>query len=181
MNIANKLTTLRMIMIPVFVVSVITFKLNSPIPGIIFLVAAITDFFDGHLARSRNLVTTFGKFLDPLADKTLVATALIMFVEQGLIPGWTVCLVIAREFLITGFRIIAASEGITIAASKWGKSKTVTQFVAIVLILFNPLMPYISIMPNIINFIYYLSVILTFISGVDYIVKNKEVLDLKNI
>ncbi|WP_300410545.1 CDP-diacylglycerol--glycerol-3-phosphate 3-phosphatidyltransferase [Lagierella sp.] len=179
MNIANKLTTLRLILIPIFVGAAMHFTLESPIPGIIFVVAAITDFFDGYLARSRNLVTTFGKFIDPLADKMLVAAALIMFVEQGIFPAWTVCIVIAREFLITGFRIIAASEGVTIAASKWGKSKTVSQFIAIVLVLFSTILDFIPW--NLINVIYYVSVILTMISGFDYIAKNKEVLDLENI
>ncbi len=179
MNIANKLTTLRLFLIPVFIGAATYFTIENPIPGIIFLVAAITDFFDGYLARSRNLITTFGKFIDPLADKMLVAAALIIFVEQGIFPAWTVCIVIAREFLITGFRIIAASEGITIAASKWGKSKTVSQFIAIVLVLFSTLLDFIPW--GLINGIYYISVLLTVISGFDYIAKNVEVLDLENI
>ena len=179
MNIANKLTTLRLFLIPVFVITVMKFSIQSPIPGIIFLIAAITDFFDGHLARSRNLVTTFGKFIDPLADKMLVAAALIMFIEQEIFPAWTVVVVIAREFLITGFRIIAASEGVTIAASKWGKSKTVTQFVAIVMVLFMSKLTFIPF--KVTSIIYYVSVVLAVISGMDYIIKNKQVLDLENI
>lgn len=180
MNIANKFTIFRLILIPVFIILLMVLGVDSLIPGLIFVIASLTDFIDGHLARSRNLVTTFGKFLDPLADKMLVTAALIMFIELGLVPAWTVCIVVAREFIITGFRVLAASSGVTIAASFWGKFKTVSQFLVIIMILFSG-----SILfwiPTIItNIVYYISVILTIISGVDYLVKNIHVLDLDNI
>ncbi|HHX68145.1 MAG: CDP-diacylglycerol--glycerol-3-phosphate 3-phosphatidyltransferase [Miniphocaeibacter sp.] len=180
MNIANKFTIFRLILIPIFIILLMVLGVDSLIPGLIFVIASLTDFIDGHLARSRNLVTTFGKFLDPLADKMLVTAALIMFIELGLVPAWTVCIVVAREFIITGFRVLAASSGVTIAASFWGKFKTVSQFLVIIMILFSG-----SILfwiPTIItNIVYYISVILTIISGVDYLVKNIHVLDLDNI
>ena len=148
------------------------------IAGIIFIFASLTDTLDGYLARSRNLVTNFGKFIDPLADKVLVSAALISLVDMGKIRGWIVVIIIAREFTITGFRILAASDGITIAASPLGKFKTITQLLSIIFILFN-------------NFIFgripmdrimlYLSLIFTVLSGVDYIYKNKQVLNMKDI
>ncbi|WP_099203196.1 CDP-diacylglycerol--glycerol-3-phosphate 3-phosphatidyltransferase [Miniphocaeibacter massiliensis] len=180
MNIANKFTIFRLVLIPVFIVLMIFLGIKSVIPGAVFVIASLTDFIDGHLARSRNLVTTFGKFLDPLADKMLVAAALIMLIELKYVSAWTVCIVIAREFAITGFRILAASNGITIAASYWGKFKTVSQFIAIILILFSGSI--LSFVPmTITNIIYYISVVLTLISGIDYIIKNIQVLDLENI
>lgn len=180
MNIANKFTVFRLILIPVFIVLMMVLGIDNPIPGIVFVVASLTDFIDGHLARSRNLVTTFGKFLDPLADKMLVTAALIMFIEIGYVKAWTVCIVVAREFIITGFRVLAASNGVTIAASFWGKFKTVSQFIAIIMILFSG--TYLSFIPEIAtNTVYYISVGLTLISGVDYLIKNIHVLDLKNI
>lgn len=186
LNIANKFTMFRLFLIPVFIITYMLIPhignhsiLIELLPGIIFLVASITDFIDGHLARSKNLVTTFGKFLDPLADKMLVTAALIMFVESNRIYAWTVCIVVAREFAITGFRILAASDGVTIAASYWGKLKTVTQFIAILMILFESILFFIPI--KVTNFIYYISIILTVISGIDYFIKNIHVLDLSNI
>lgn len=180
MNIANKITVFRLFLIPVFVILVIVLGIDNPIPGIVFVVASLTDFIDGHLARSKNLVTTFGKFLDPLADKMLVTAALIMFIELGDVKAWTVCIVVAREFIITGFRVLAASNGVTIAASFWGKFKTVSQFIAIIMILFNGTI--LSFIPLIItDVVYYISIGLTVISGVDYLVKNIKVLDLENI
>ena len=146
------------------------------IATIIFVVASLTDFLDGYLARKHGLVTKFGKFADPLADKILVASAIILLSELGIIPGWTVIIIIAREFAITGFRVIAASENITIAAGPLGKIKTATQMVGIILILLNQ--------PSLVKIglvLYYISVFFTILSGVDYIVRNKEVLDLENI
>ncbi|QQK07622.1 CDP-diacylglycerol--glycerol-3-phosphate 3-phosphatidyltransferase [Miniphocaeibacter halophilus] len=180
MNIANKFTIFRLILIPVFIILLMVLGIDSLIPGLVFVIASLTDFIDGHLARSRNLVTTFGKFLDPLADKMLVTAALIMFIELGLIPAWTVCIVVAREFIITGFRVLAASNGITIAASFWGKFKTVSQFLAIIMILFSGSILF-WIPTFIISIVYYISVILTIISGIDYLIKNIHVLDLDNI
>lgn len=177
MNIANKLTFMRMILVPVFVLFMYLPGDNyRMIATIIFVAASFTDFLDGYLARKNGLVTTFGKFADPLADKILVASAIILLSELGIIPGLTVIVIIAREFAITGFRVIAASENITIAAGPLGKIKTATQMVGIILILLN-YTPLVKI--GII--LYYISVFFTILSGVDYIVRNKEVLDLENI
>ncbi|MBQ7409820.1 MAG: CDP-diacylglycerol--glycerol-3-phosphate 3-phosphatidyltransferase [Clostridia bacterium] len=147
MNLANKLTVFRMILVPIFVVigylgtlGVITGEwLGIPtaywIMNLIFIIASITDKLDGYIARSRNQVTTFGKFLDPLADKILVLSALVMLVEYGKIPGWIPVIVLAREFLVSGYRLIAVEKGgKVIAASIWGKLKTVTQMIAIILV-----------------------------------------------
>ena len=147
MNLANKLTVLRMILVPIFVVigylgtlGVITGEwLGIPtsfwLMNLIFIIASITDKLDGYIARSRNQVTTFGKFLDPLADKILVLTALVMLVEYGKIPAWIPVIVLAREFLVSGYRLVAVEKGgKVIAASIWGKLKTVTQMIAIILV-----------------------------------------------
>ena len=147
MNLANKLTVLRMILVPIFVVigylgtlGVITGEwIGIPIAyilmNIIFIIASITDKLDGYIARTRNQVTTFGKFLDPLADKILVLTALVMLVEYGKIPAWIPVIVLAREFLVSGYRLVAVEKGgKVIAASIWGKLKTVTQMIAIILV-----------------------------------------------
>lgn len=146
MNLANKLTVFRMILVPIFVVigylgtlGIITGEwLGIPtaywIMNLIFIIASITDKLDGYIARSRNQVTTFGKFLDPLADKILVLSALVMLVEYGKIPGWIPVIVLAREFLVSGYRLVAVEKGgKVIAASIWGKLKTVTQMIAIIL------------------------------------------------
>lgn len=180
MNIANKITTIRMFMIPIFVAAILILGLESTIPGIIFIVAALTDFVDGYLARSLNLITNFGKFMDPLADKLLSTTALIMLIQLEKIAAWIVVIIVAREFIITGFRVLAASNNVTIAASIWGKFKTTTQFIAIILLLFKDTLLANIAFPLDMIFVY-LSLILTIISAVDYIVKNKNVLDLNNI
>ena len=147
MNLANKLTVMRMILVPIFVVigylgtlGVITGEwIGIPVSfilmNIIFIIASITDKLDGYIARTRNQVTTFGKFLDPLADKILVLTALVMLVEYGKIPAWIPVIVLAREFLVSGYRLVAVEKGgKVIAASIWGKLKTVTQMIAIILV-----------------------------------------------
>ena len=177
MNIANKLTIMRLLLVPVFV---ILFLMKTPGTGLaasfVFCVAAFTDFLDGHLARKYHLVTTFGKFLDPLADKVLTISAFIMLVEEGVIPAWGVIIIVTRELAITGFRILAASDNITIAASPFGKIKTITQLLSLIALLFVPPVPQ---MIGIVLF--YIAVVLTVLSGVDYLVKNKSVLDLENI
>lgn len=172
MNLPNKLTVLRMIMVPIFIVSLIIFKTQNLVPFVIFLIASITDFFDGNIARKYNLVTNFGKFLDPVADKLLTLSAFIMLIETSL-PAWAVCIIVAREISITGFRVIAAGEGITIAASPFGKLKTVFQFISILLLLAN--------FKTVGLIVFYIAVILTVLSGYDYLHKNKKVLDLNNI
>ena len=147
MNLANKLTLFRIILVPIFVIvgylgslGIISGEwLGIPVSfwimNIIFIIASITDKLDGYIARSRNMVTTFGKFLDPLADKILVLTALVMLVEFQKIPAWIPIIVLAREFLVSGYRLVAAGkDGKVIAASVWGKLKTVTQMFAIILV-----------------------------------------------
>lgn len=147
MNLANKLTIFRMILVPIFVVigylgtlGVITgewlgISISFLLMDLVFIIASITDKLDGYIARSRNQVTTFGKFLDPLADKILVLSALVMLVEYGKIPGWIPVIVLAREFIVSGYRLIAVEKGgKVIAASIWGKLKTVTQMIAIILV-----------------------------------------------
>ena len=176
MNIANKITTLRLILIPVFVAFYYFMGRDNNIAAIIFIIASLTDALDGHLARSRNLITNFGKFVDPLVDKVLTMAAFIVLVEGQIIPSWAVIIIIARELIITGFRTLAADQGITIAASMWGKAKTTSQMIALVCLLLD-----LEVLNNIGIYIFYIAVALTVISGVDYIVKNKQVLDLENI
>jgi len=176
MNIANKITTLRLILIPVFVAFYYFMGRDNNIAAIIFIIASLTDALDGHLARSRNLITNFGKFVDPLVDKVLTMAAFIVLVDGQIIPAWAVIIIIARELIITGFRTLAADQGITIAASMWGKAKTTSQMIALVCLLLD-----VEVLNNIGIYIFYIAVILTVISGVDYIVKNKQVLDLENI
>lgn len=181
MNLANKITLVRVILVPIFMLVLYSDIPNSTyIAGWIFIIASLTDTLDGYIARSRKLVTNFGKFVDPLADKILVSAALILLVELGKIPGWVVVLIIAREFTITGFRILAASEGVNIAASSLGKIKTITQLLAIVLLLFNNF-PF-----NKVNFpldmiMLYISLFFTVLSGIDYIYKNRNTLKLDDI
>ena len=123
MNIANKVTMVRLVMIPIFVIAFYIYGTSYNIAAILFMVASLTDALDGHLARSRNLITNFGKFVDPLVDKVLTMAAFIVLVEANVIPAWAVIIIISRELIITGFRTLAADMGITIAASMWGKAK----------------------------------------------------------
>lgn len=177
MNTPNKLTLMRTLMVPIFVLCMyMDFNNSRIVATIIFAIASFTDFLDGYLARRDNLVTNFGKFADPLADKILVCSAMIMLVSSGEMPALGVIIIIAREFTITGFRIIAASENITIAASPLGKFKTVTQLISNILLLTG-----IESLRPIGMGIFYLAVVFTVISGADYLIKNKKVLDLENI
>lgn len=173
MNIANKLTMLRVILIPAF----IYFLLNNMavIALVVFMVASFTDFLDGYLARKLNLITNFGKFMDPLADKLLVTSALICFVELGKLSSWVVIIIISREFIVSIFRAIAAAEGIVIAASWWGKAKTISQMIMIIVLLMNNF-PFSLISLPVDTVLIWIATILTIISGYDYIVKNKQVL-----
>ena len=173
MNLPNKLTIFRVILIPVFIIALMSGIIPEPVNRyvgvVIFCVASFTDYLDGHIARKYNLVTNFGKFMDPLADKLLVSSALICMIELGFLPAWIVIIIISREFIITGFRLIAAEGGLVIAASWWGKIKTVTQMLMIILVLFG--------VGGIIgNILIILATVVTVISGVDYIVKNIGVL-----
>ena len=180
MNLPNKITIFRILLVPVFVVSMIINKTNNLWPCIIFIVASVTDTLDGNIARKYNLVTTFGKFMDPLADKILTAAAFIMLVELGKIPAWICIIILSRELIITAFRTIAASEGITIAASPFGKLKTIFQMLAIILLLGNNMF-FINYGIPMDQIMLYICLFFTVLSGIDYIIKNKKVLDLKNI
>lgn len=175
MNLPNKLTVLRMCMVPVFVVFMLTNlggEANKWIALILFCVASFTDFLDGKIARSRNLVTNFGKFMDPLADKLLVCSAMICLIPLGRIPTWVVLIIIAREFIISGFRLVASDAGIVIAANYWGKFKTVFQMAMIILLIAN-LGEKAVIFEQI---LIWASVALTIISLVDYVWNNRQVL-----
>jgi CDP-diacylglycerol--glycerol-3-phosphate 3-phosphatidyltransferase len=178
MNLANKITIFRVFLVPVFMLVLYSdMPYSTYLAAAVFIIASLTDTLDGYIARSRNLITNFGKFADPLADKVLVSAALISLVDLGRIPGWVVVVIIAREFTITGFRIIAASEGITIAASPLGKIKTITQLVAIISILLNNLpFSYINFPFDMI--VLYVSLFFTVVSGIDYIYKNRSALKM---
>ena len=174
MNLPNKLTILRMIMIVPFVVFMLV-----PIGGAagkwialaLFVIASLTDLLDGKIARKYNLVTTFGKFMDPLADKLLVCYALICLVELGRIPAWIVIIIISREFIISGFRLVASDKGVVIAASWWGKFKTTFQMVMIVLMIAD-----IAALSIVTQIVMWIALILTVVSLIDYLVKNKDVM-----
>ena len=173
MNLPNKLTILRVIMIPFFVVFMyLDFAAAKWIALGIFIAAAITDTLDGQIARRCNLVTTFGKFMDPLADKLLVCSAMIALVDQGRIPAWIVIIIIAREFIISGFRLVASDNGIVIAASYWGKFKTVSQM-ALIIVLIMDLGGVWNVVGTVLTWV---ALLLTVVSLIDYIAKNKQVL-----
>lgn len=178
MNTPNKLTVLRVILIPFFV----AFLLSTDGMGwqkwlalAIFIIASLTDMLDGYLARRDNLVTNFGKFMDPLADKLLVCSALVCLVELGRLPAWICIIIISREFIISGFRLVASDNGIVIAASWWGKLKTISQMLMIILLIAD-LGTYVFIIEEI---LIYGSLILTVVSLVDYLAKNKGVLKMQ--
>lgn len=175
MNLANKLTIVRIFLVPIFMFFLLVkIPYGEYIAVVIFIVAALTDSLDGYIARSRNQITKFGKFMDPLADKLLVSAALISLVELDKLSAWVVVVIIAREFAITGLRVLAASEGITIAANWWGKIKTITQIVAIVSLLINNF-PFSIIGFPFDKIVVALAVIFTIVSGVDYIYINRAV------
>ncbi len=176
MNLPNKLTILRVIMIPFFLIFMLTDFMGESSKYIalaLFVIASFTDFLDGYLARKYKLVTNFGKFMDPLADKLLVSAALISFVELQTLPAWIVITIISREFIISGFRLVASDNGVVIAASYWGKFKTVTQMIMIILLILDFQANYFVVLENL--FIY-LALILTIVSLLDYLIKNKDVL-----
>lgn len=176
MNTPNKLTVARMIMVPFLVVFLLTGwggEANRYISLILFVAASITDWFDGYLARKNHLVTNFGKFMDPLADKLLVCSAMICMIELGRLPAWFVIIIIGREFIISGFRLIAAENGIVIAANYWGKFKTVSQMIMIILLILHFDLSVFVILEQI--FIW-LSLALTVISLMTYIWQNRSVL-----
>ena len=179
MNTPNKLTVARMILVPFLVLFMLTGwggDANRYISLAIFVVASVTDWLDGKLARKYNLVTNFGKFMDPLADKLLVCSAMICFIELDKLPAWIVIIIIGREVIISGFRLIAAENGIVIAANYWGKFKTVSQMIMIILLLID-LGGVFDILEQV--FIW-LSVALTIISLITYIWQNKSVLSMQD-
>ena len=175
MNLPNKLTVMRVIMIPFFVISLLAFqgevRLLRNLAAAIFIVASLTDMLDGKIARKYNLVTNFGKFMDPLADKLLVCSALICLIELGQLPAWMVIIIVSREFIISGFRLVASDNGVVIAASYWGKFKTTFQMIAVVLLIVG--IPALSMVTTAVVWI---ALVLTVISLVDYITKNVNVL-----
>ena len=175
MNLPNKLTVLRVLMIPFFV-AFLLFDITGPadkwIALAIFCIASLTDLLDGKIARKYNLVTNFGKFMDPLADKLLVCTAIICLTSMGKLNVLVVVVIIAREFIISGFRLIASDNGIVIAASYWGKFKTVFQM-AMTIVLIMDLGGVFETIGSVLTVI---ALILTIVSLVDYIMKNKQVL-----
>lgn len=174
MNLANKLTLLRVFMIPFFllVLYIVEGTTGNYIAAFIFIIASATDWLDGYIARSRNLVTDFGKFMDPLADKLLVAAALIYFVEVNRLSAIIVIIIISREFIISGFRLVAASNNTVIAASMWGKVKTFTTMIMIIVMLFNFDVPIFGVIENILIFA---ATLFTVVSAIDYIIKNSTV------
>ena len=175
MNLPNKLTTLRVIMIPFFVFFLLwqngenrTFRM---IALALFIIASLTDLLDGKIARKYNLVTNFGKFMDPLADKLLVCSALICLIELNALPAWMVIVIISREFIISGFRLIASDNGVVIAASYWGKFKTTFQMVSVVLLILD-----IQALAIVTTICVWIALLLTIVSLVDYIYKNHKIL-----
>lgn len=175
MNLPNKLTVLRVIIIPFFVVALMlqggenqTLRL---VAAAIFIIASLTDLLDGKIARKYHLVTNFGKFMDPLADKLLVCAALICLVGLKQLPAWMVIVIVSREFIISGFRLVAAEQGLVIAASYWGKFKTTFQMIAVVLLILNiPALSMITLPAT------WIALLLTVVSLIDYIAKNYKVL-----
>ena len=180
MNLPNKLTTLRVIMIPFFVFFLLwqngenhTFRM---IALALFIIASLTDLLDGKIARKYNLVTNFGKFMDPLADKLLVCSAMICLIDMDRIPAWIVIVIISREFIISGFRLVASDNHVVIAASYWGKFKTTFQMIMVILMIAN-----IQALNILTQIVMWIALALTIISLIDYIVKNKNVLFDGNI
>ena len=173
MNLPNKLTLFRVILIPFFVLFMLVdiTAYDKWIALAIFIVASLTDLLDGKIARKYNLVTNFGKFMDPLADKLLVCSALICLVALSKITAWIVIIIIAREFIISGFRLIASDNGVVIAASYWGKFKTTFQMVMICLMIAD-----IEAISLITTVVMWIALILTIVSLVDYLIKNKDVM-----
>ena len=188
MNIPNKITISRIFLIPIFIILLsVSFnwgvwsigEAELPIShfaaAMIFIIAASTDWLDGYYARKYNLITNLGKFLDPLADKLLVSAALILLIEMGLAPAWVVIIIISREFAVTGLRLVAAGEGIVLAASNMGKIKTVTQILAIALLLLHNY-PFSYLGFPFATIILYIAMVITVVSGYDYFVKNWHVM-----
>lgn len=180
MNLPNKLTVLRVIMVPFFVFFMLTDvggAANKWIALALFVIASLTDMLDGKIARKYNLVTNFGKFMDPLADKLLVCSALICLLDLGQLASWMVIVIISREFIISGFRLVASDNGIVIAASWWGKAKTISQMVMIILLIARFPGAFFDVLEQV---MIYVAVVLTVVSLIDYLWKNRKVLSMQN-
>ena len=188
MNLPNKITISRIFLIPIFIIVLSipvdwgTLTLNSYelpvthfVAGIIFLIASLTDWLDGYIARKYNLITNMGKFLDPLADKLLVSAAFILLVQLDLAPAWIVIIIISREFAVTGLRLVAAGEGLVLAASNMGKVKTASQISAIALLMFHNF-PFVYVNIPMDMIVLYVALILTAWSGIEYFLKNLHVM-----
>lgn len=175
MNLPNKLTILRVILIPFFLVALMVdgIPYGKWIALAIFCIASITDALDGQIARKYNLITNFGKFMDPLADKLLVCSAMIAMIDLGRMPAWVVIIIIAREFIISGFRLVASDNGVVIAAGWWGKVKTVVQMIMIIVLICDFGGKVVGIIETV---LIYAALALTVISLLDYLIKNKSVL-----
>lgn len=174
MNLPNKLTVVRMALVPFFVAALLLSMTNDSLKWValaLFVIASLTDFADGYIARKYNLITNFGKFMDPLADKILTISGMICLIELGRIPSWIVIIIVAREFIISGFRLVAAENGVVIAANYWGKFKTTFQMIMIILMIMN--IPQLQILTNIVMWI---ALALTLISLWTYIMANKQML-----
>lgn len=180
MNLPNKLTLLRVVLVPVFIAFMTVNTLWANIVGlIVFIIASLTDMLDGHIARSRNLVSTFGKFADPLADKMLTTAAFLVFMQKDIIGAWPVFIILVREFAVSGIRLAAAAEGEVIAASFWGKFKTVTQMISIIvgiILMCIPAIPHTALITAILVWV---CVFFTVVSGVEYVAKNWKLMKLK--
>lgn len=176
MNLPNKLTVARVIAVPFFIVA---YMLGMYwVALVIFAGASVTDFFDGKIARERNLVTNFGKIMDPLADKILVYSALCLFIESYLIDAWMLIIILAREFIIAGMRTVAASEGRVLAAGMSGKIKTALQMFAVPIMILGLAVPSIPVIATIGRVVFILSLIMTVYSGTEYVIKNKDVFSM---
>lgn len=176
MNLPNKLTVLRMIAVPFFIAM---YMMGWALPAVIlFILASLTDMLDGQIARKHNLVTNFGKIMDPLADKILVYSAFCMMVEDGTVPGWMMIVILAREFVVSGMRTVAASEGIVVAAGMSGKIKTVLQMIAVPLLLMLNAFPDFTLLYYAAYGFLWASLIMTVVSGVEYIMQNKSVFSM---
>ncbi len=180
MNLPNKISMIRILIIPIMVLSyyfgtneLLAYDPRWIVLPILFILASITDFLDGYIARKYNLVTTFGKFIDPLADKLLVMTALLLLTVEGIIPVWIVITILSREFIVTGIRLVAAPTGKVIAASKLGKYKTATTMVALALLL---MFEFNSSFETFGMILLYIGLALTIISGIEYFYKNRHII-----
>jgi len=181
MNLANRITIIRILMIPIFMTFIlIKFPYHMEAALAVFLIASLTDKLDGYLARKYNMITDFGKFMDPLADKLLVTGAFVLLIQLGRIEAWIVFVILAREFAVTGLRSLAAAQNVIIAASKYGKIKTVTQIIAIVVLLLDNY-PFSLINLPVDIIMVYVTLFITVLSGIDYFGKNKKVLIKVNL